>query len=139
MNPTILAIISLLAPIIIGVIQVPIYDEIQKVLSFLKTLPAWLTQLLVVLLSFGANQLFSLTGIQIPTTTTGFTSASIGAVLSATLAFILKNAQNVSATKALTVINTNAIANNHADAMTAIADVKVPDMVVNTSPTSTKK
>lgn len=131
MNPTLLQFLTLLIPVIVGIAAVPIYDLIQEVITDLKKLPPSITQVLVLVFPLLANGIAQTTGVVLPTSLGGLNSAAVGTVISGLLAYLLKLAQNVT-------INNNAISATqasvqltHQATLNAIAQAKIPDIVVN--------
>jgi hypothetical protein len=102
MNPTLLQFLTLLIPVIVGIGTVPLFDLIKKLSSLIDGLPDAVKQLLVLVIAYLLNLLGSALGVTLPTTLGGLDSMTVGTLLSAILAYILKNAAQLSTIKAVT-------------------------------------
>jgi hypothetical protein len=101
MSPQLAQLLSLLAAAVIGIFVVPLFDWFkQKVIPFVDGLPAPIQQSIVLAVVYGLNWLATLVGVTPVTQIGGVDSTYVQTLLSAVVAFLLKNAQHVAAVKA---------------------------------------
>lgn len=132
MNPILLQFLTLMIPVIVGIVAVPAYDLLQEIIVDLKKLPAWVTQLIVLIIPLAANLIFQQTGVMLPTSLGGLNSAAVGTVISSVLMYILKLAQKAQQNSTAIATTNDAVNLAHQSTLNAIQTVKVPDITVNT-------
>lgn len=76
-----------LAPLIIGMLTVPVMNTLKKAVVFVDNLSAPVQQIVVVLIAWGLTHLTSLTNVVLPESLHLVTGDHIEALLSAAIAF----------------------------------------------------
>lgn len=102
MNPILLQFLTLLVPVIVGIATVPLMDLLKKLSTLVDGLPDAVKQLLVIVIAYLLNLVGHALGVTLPTSLGGFDSVTVGSLISAILAYVLKNAQQLSTIKATT-------------------------------------
>lgn len=83
-------ILGLMATALVGVLTVPAYDGLKKLLQLKGKLPAWVQQLTVPLLAYGLNWLGTVTNFVLPETLELFTADTVSGLLAAGIAMAVK-------------------------------------------------
>lgn len=100
MSPVLQQFLTLLVPVVVAILTVPLLTYIKKAITAIGNLPAPVQQLIALIIAWGLNELATVLGVTLPTSLGGFDSASVGTLFSAMLAYILHIAQQTSQVKA---------------------------------------
>jgi len=84
---------EVLAPVIVGILTVPLTDSLKKGLGWIKERPPWVVQVLVPLVALGLTYLSKLVGVALPTDLWLWEQPEVAAVLAAAIAFAIHAAR----------------------------------------------
>lgn len=82
-------IVTLLAPVVVGILTVPILQGIKRVVTVVDNLPAWGKQIAAVLIAYGLAQLAAVAQTPLPETLHAFSGEQVEALVSAGIALAI--------------------------------------------------
>lgn len=100
MSPQLQQTVTLLIPIVVGILTVPIMNGFKALSDYVCKLPPTAQRALVGLIAYLLNLVAGLLHITLPTSLGGFDSTAVGTLIAATLAYGLHAANQLVAIKA---------------------------------------
>ena len=85
-----IGLLALLAPALVGILTVPIFDGLKTLLGLRSKLPAWSQQLMVPLAAYGLTWLSGLLDVILPATLDLITVDHTSALIAAAIALAVK-------------------------------------------------
>jgi len=85
--------LAYIGPTVVAILTVPLMRGIKYVVTVVDKLPAWVQQLVTVVLAFGLTQLGALTNMVLPESLHLFTDADVAGLISAGMAFAIHAGQ----------------------------------------------
>lgn len=83
--------VTMLIPIVVAALTMPLFDGFTRVVGFLDRMPAWAKQIAVAVLSFAITKVAVLLGVQLSVVdVTMLTSQDVAALASAGFTYIFK-------------------------------------------------
>ncbi len=86
---------EVLAPVIVGLLTVPLTDQLKRLLDWIKARPPWVVQLFVPIIALGLTYLSKLIGVALPADLWLWAEPEIAAVLSAAIAYAIYAAKKL--------------------------------------------
>lgn len=91
------ALLELLGPTLVGIVTVPVFGYLKKLLVVIDRQAAWLQQILVVLVAAGLSWLGGVLDVALPGGLSFFTEGDVNALLAAALALAIHAGKKASA------------------------------------------
>ncbi len=83
--------VTMLIPVVVAAVTMPLFDGFTRVVGFLDKLPAWGKQIAVAVLSFGITKLAVVLGVQLSVVdVAALTSQDVAALASAGFTYLFK-------------------------------------------------